>query len=152
MVRKENQRIGRGGRVRTSGRVSRHSHGQFSVRALSILLSAVVLFVPVHALCQQTTMRVAQGQSDRRIPEHIVAGVVSLQGTVRDQDGRAVPGVDVQLRDVHRIIGVTTDSEGIFRLRDLTQGVYELWVTGGRIETLVMPGVTLEQSGIKTMD
>lgn len=97
-------------------------------------------------------MPVTQGQSDRRIPEHPGSGIASLQGTVRDQDGRAVPGVDVQLRDVHRIIGVTTDSEGIFRLRNLTMGVYELWVTGTRIETLVMPGVKLEERGIKTID
>jgi hypothetical protein len=132
--------------------VSRYFHGWFFVRTLSLSFVAAVVFAPTQALCQQTTMRIVQGRSDRRIPEHTSASIVSLQGTVRDQDGRAVPAVDVQLRDVRRIIGVTTDSEGIFRLRDLTQGVYELWVTGGRIETLVMPGVTLEQSGIKTMD
>jgi hypothetical protein len=97
-------------------------------------------------------MRIVQGQSDRRIPEHTVAGIVSLQGSVRDQDGRAVPGVDVQLRDVHQIIGVATDSEGIFRLRDVTQGVYELWITGAGIETLMMPGVKLEEPGTKTID
>ena len=138
--------------MRSGGRVSRYLYGWFSVRALSTSLMSAVLLAQSPAACQQTTMRLAQEQPDRRIPEHTIAGIVSLQGTVRDQDGHAVPGVDVQLRDVHRIIGVTTDSEGIFRLRNLTQGVYELWVTGGRIETLVMPGVKVEEPGIKTMD
>lgn len=75
--------------------------------------------------------RQAQGQSSRRIPERSPASTATLQGLIRDPQGRAIPSVKL---DLHSTTGdqhysATTDAEGIFRLRDVRLGVYEVRIT-----------------------
>ena len=55
---------------------------------------------------------------------------MSLQGIVRDQQRRAVPGVHLHLRNASGSHYETvTGAEGIFRLRDVELGIYEVTLT-----------------------
>ena len=96
---------------------------------------------------------VEQGPSSRRIPEHNSATTAVLQGIVRDQHGRAVPAVTLELG----IAGVanystTTDVEGIFRLRGMKLGRYELRGTGEGFQTLRIPDLALDKSNLFTIE
>jgi len=67
------------------------------------------------------------GQEAQRIPGQRARNA-ALLGTVLDQDGRAVPGATVRAvnQKSHKTYQGTTSSEGIFRLRDLPPGDYEV--------------------------
>lgn len=70
---------------------------------------------------------VEQSSSLRRIPEHTLSAAAVLQGVVRSQYGRAVPGASLELALVGGPRYATgTDVEGIFRLRGIRLGRYEL--------------------------
>ena len=64
----------------------------------------------------------------RRIPERAEIRKASLQGSVRDEEGRAVPAVLLTIRSMSdgASYEARTDAEGIFRMRDIPLGVYEL--------------------------
>jgi hypothetical protein len=76
----------------------------------------------------------SQTGSDRQLPERRPSEFMSLQGIVRDQQARAVPGVQIDLRslDGSQKYSTITGAEGIFRLRDVRLGIYEA--------TLAKPG------------
>ena len=82
-----------------------------------------------------------QDQSTRRIPERPPASTATLQGLIRDSRGRALPGVQVDLRsttsDQH--YSAATDVEGIFRLRDVRLGVYEVKLAREGFQTQIIP-------------
>ena len=82
-----------------------------------------------------------QGQSDRRIPERSLASTATLQGLIRDQSGRAVPGVQLDLHSTStgQHYSATTDVEGIFRLRDVRLGAYEAKLVREGFRTKVIP-------------
>jgi len=67
-------------------------------------------------------------QAQQRIPREAVSKTAALQGIVRDAQGNPVAEVVVSLR--HATLGetrqATTNNEGIFRLRDLASGTYEI--------------------------
>jgi Carboxypeptidase regulatory-like domain len=115
------------------------------------ILCSVLLFTPAFA---QSAPAGVQSQPDRRIPERSPANVASLQGRVRDQQGRAVPGATLRIRSLQgaRTYISTTDVEGIFRLRDLLLDSYELRVTRDGFEALVVPEVQLHTSGLIVVD
>lgn len=102
------------------------------------------------AFAQQPAPADVQSQSDRRIPERAAANAASLQGRVRDQQGHAVPVATLTIRSLHRARTYisSTDVEGIFRLRDMLLGFYELRVTREGFETLIVPEVQLQKSGL----
>ena len=62
-----------------------------------------------------------------------------MQGVIRDSHGRGIPGVQLDLQSIGKSTGngtasgqhysVTTSVEGIFRLRDVRLGAYEVKVT-----------------------
>ena len=54
---------------------------------------------------------------------------MSLQGVVHDQQGRVVPAVALETRKGELSYTAVTDAEGVFRLRDMQLGVYELTLT-----------------------
>jgi len=64
-----------------------------------------------------------------------------LQGLIRDSQGRALPGVQVDARsttsDQH--YSAATDVEGIFRLRDVRLGVYEVKLARDGFQTQIIP-------------
>jgi hypothetical protein len=138
--------------VRTGGRVSRWMFNRIGTGILLSLAGGCLFLVASPLFGYQEVMGGPQGQVDRRIPERAPANTVSLQGTVRDRDGRAVPGAQVQLRGTAEIVGVTTDAEGIFRLRGLRPGVYELRIFGEHVETLIMAGLKLDHPGLEMFD
>src|SRR5215475_2182800 len=85
----ENLRKRMVGLVRTGGRVSR--------RVVSQILSSVgALLVCVNGLAAQQS--VPQQNQSRRIPERSEISKASLQGAVRDDEGRAVPEVLLTIR------------------------------------------------------
>ena len=79
---------------------------------------------------------------------------MSLQGIVRDQQGRAVPGVQIDLRSVdgsQKYI-VITGAEGIFRLRDMKLGVYAATLAKPGFKTLEVPRLELIKRGLSTVE
>src|SRR3981081_2664412 len=85
--------------------------------------------------------RQAQAQSSRRIPERSPTIAATLQGLIRDQSGRGIPGVQL---DLHSTItgqhySAATDAEGIFRLRDIRLGVYEVKLVREGFLTKIIP-------------
>ncbi len=89
----------------------------------------------------------------RRIPERAEIRKASLQGSVRDDEGRAVPAVLITIRSVSdgTSYEATTDAEGIFRMRDLPLGVYELKAVRDGYESLVMERVQLSSAGLTAL-
>jgi Carboxypeptidase regulatory-like domain len=96
-----------------------------------------------------TPLSARRPQADRRIPEHSPATTATVQGVIRDSQGRGIPGVQLDLRITGNGTGigtasgqhysVTTNVEGIFRLRDVRLGVYEVKLTGEGFEAQVIP-------------
>ncbi|MGA2371174.1 MAG: carboxypeptidase-like regulatory domain-containing protein [Candidatus Korobacteraceae bacterium] len=97
----------------------------------------------------------------QRIPGHPAAASSSVQGIVRDVQGRSLPGVKITaIRSGGGIRSVISDSEGIFRLLDLPLGTYQLQaekegflsasISGARLTSgeLLTVEVRLEASGI----
>ena len=105
---------------------------------------------PVSA--QQSVPESAPGQSERRIPERAPANTGSVLGRVRDRQGRALPSVTVELRSAAESYATATDAEGIFRLRDVRLGDYELGLTREGFETLVVPDVRLRTPGVTVLE
>ena len=88
----------------------------------------------------------SQNQSDRRIPERLPSDTGALQGVIRDQQGRAIPGVQL---DLHGVVGgqrysAATNAEGIFRLREVRLGIYELKMELEGFETKIIPSLQLK--------
>ena len=75
-----------------------------------------------------TPLFARQAQSGRRIPERPPANTATFQGVIRDSQGRGIPGVLLDLRGTTsgQNYSATTNVEGIFRLRDVGLGIYEV--------------------------
>jgi hypothetical protein len=104
-------------------------------------------------LAQQSSSQVGQSQSERRIPERVAPSIASVQGVVRDLDGRPVPAAAVDLRSSSGDkFATTTDAEGIFRLRDLHLGTYEVRVSRDGFEPLAMSNFKVDHPGTATLE
>ncbi|MGB6975235.1 MAG: carboxypeptidase regulatory-like domain-containing protein [Terracidiphilus sp.] len=77
----------------------------------------------------------------------------AINGTVLDPSGAAVPGASVTVTDA--AIGVTrtttTQGTGYFQLFNLPIGVYQVKVTAGGFETLVLSGIGVHEAGATTV-
>ncbi len=93
-----------------------------------------------------------QGPPERRLPERSAVSTAALQGKVRNQWGRAVPAVAVELRSKMQSYTAVTNAEGIFRLRDLRLGEYELRLTHEGFETRVIKDVKFETAGLIVLE
>src|SRR5215472_5986674 len=122
-------------RVRIRGRVSRWRSVKVAFGIIPFALSAWLLS-PAGAQQQEPANTLPP--LDRRIPERRPSNRVSFQGVVRDQWGGPVSGVALQLHDGDRIYGTFTDAEGIFRLHDLSLGVYDLTLARAGFATLLV--------------
>jgi hypothetical protein len=118
--------------VQTGGRALRWSLA--CLPCCAVCLCLFFLSPPIFA-------RQSQGQSSRRIPERAPASTSTLQGLIRDQSGRAIPGVQLDLQSTvtGQNYSATTDAEGIFRLRDVRLGVYEVKLLREGFETKIIP-------------
>jgi hypothetical protein len=87
--------------------------------------------------------RQEQGQSSRRIPERSPASTATLQGLIRDSQGRAIPEVQLDLRGATsgQHYSASTDVEGVFRLRDVRLGIYEVKITREGFQTQSIPSL-----------
>jgi hypothetical protein len=116
-----------------------------------VLLCLLVLpgLVIVHA--QESK---SQTGSDRQLPEHRPSDFMSLQGIVRDQQARAVPGVQIDLRslDGSQKYSTITGAEGIFRLRDVKLGIYEATLAKPGFKTLAIPRLELTKRELLTVE
>jgi len=65
-------------------------------------------------------------QEAQRIPGQKPLQMGSVAGTVRDENGRAIPGVLLEFRQQRIAFAATTDGEGIYRLNSLPPGDYEI--------------------------
>ena len=131
--------------MRISGRVPEWCLAQNSRRSHSLRRVAcwLALLSPVLAQVQLSQ----QGASERRIPERNAVETAALQGRVRDQQGRPVASVAIELRG-QQSYTTSTNVEGIFRLRDLRIGVYQLRLSRDGFETRVIPEVTFQTPGL----
>jgi Carboxypeptidase regulatory-like domain len=70
----------------------------------------------------------ARAQQGRRIPGQGLPQTGSVAGTARDDSGRGLPGVTVQVRSrqTSALVTATTDGEGIYRLNNLGVGDYDV--------------------------
>jgi hypothetical protein len=112
------------------------------------------LFLLTPLLAQQSISRSPQTESGRRIPERPTANTTALQGVVQDQEGRAIPGVQL---DLHGTAGnpdytAVTNAEGIFRLRDVRLGSYEVKLTREGFQTLVIPSLPLSKPELTVLE
>lgn len=111
---------------------------------LSPLLFGVFL-IPL-SLSTLLFARNAQEQTNRRIPERLPSITGTLEGVIRDQQGRAISGVQLDLRrvDGDQHYSASSNAEGIFRLRDVQLGIYELKVEREGFETKLIPILQLK--------
>ena len=135
------------GLVRMGGRVSR----RFAARVVCGVASFGALLIGANGSAAQQSES-TQNQP-RRIPERAEIRKASLQGSVRDDEGRAVPAVLLTIRSISDGTSYesTTDAEGIFRMRDIPLGVYELKAVRDGYEPLVMQKVQLSSAGLTVL-
>jgi hypothetical protein len=93
-----------------------------------------------------------QSPPQRRIPERSGVNTVALQGRVRDQEGRVVSAATVGLHNGEQSYTAVTNVEGIFRLRDLLLGNYELRVAHEGFATRVISDVKLQTAGLTVLE
>ena len=74
----------------------------------------------------------SSAQQGRRIPGQRPLQTAAVAGTIRDQDGRPVPGVVVEFRSrtSQKKFSAIASSEGIYRLNSLPVGDYDVTVAG----------------------
>jgi hypothetical protein len=118
---------------------------------LPLFLGLLFLLGLVSARAQESS---TQAGSDRQIPEHRPADTMSLQGIVRDQEGRVVPGVELNLLNTAggQTYTTVTGAQGIFRLRDVRLGSYEATLSKPGFKTLVVPRLELIKRGLSSLD
>jgi hypothetical protein len=85
----------------------------------------------------------SQGQSERRIPERFPSNTATVQGVIRGSRGRPIPGAQLDLRNTlsGEKFTVSTDAQGIFGLRDVRLGVYELTIVREGFELKIIPAL-----------
>src|SRR5215468_7893602 len=132
------------GLVRIGGRVSRKTASQI----VCVVASVLALLAFVRGVVAQS-LGSAQDQP-RRLPERSEISKGSLQGRVTDDEGRAVPAVLVTIRSLSdgTSYEATTTAEGIFRMRDIPLGIYELKAVRDQYEPFVMERLPLTSAGL----
>jgi hypothetical protein len=133
------------GLVRTGGRVSRGLTEQIG---RCVALSAA-LMVTLNSLSAQEP-EPTQSEKMRRIPERAEIVKASLLGNVRDEDDRPVPAVRLTIRSLSdgTRYEASTDVEGIFRMREIPLGAYELRAVREGYEPLVMDRIQVSPAGL----
>jgi hypothetical protein len=77
----------------------------------------------------------------------------AIQGIVRDDGGRGVPGADVVLlRDRREAARTQTSADGVFRFLDLAPGEYALTLSREGFQTLTRGGLRLGRSELATVE
>ncbi|MCA1561965.1 MAG: carboxypeptidase-like regulatory domain-containing protein [Acidobacteria bacterium] len=85
----------------------------------------------------------------QRIPGQSVRPA-SIQGVVRDETGRAVPGVEVAIRNPER--RAITNADGVFRFLDVRPGEYQLTLTREGFTPLSQAGLRIGRAAFVTVE
>ena len=90
----------------------------------------------------------------QRLPGHAPSSTAALQGTVRDDQGRGIPGVKLTLVQPggRALPTILSNAEGIFRLRDLSPGSYQLKLDKDGYQPLNFPNVQLRGGELLSLD
>jgi hypothetical protein len=100
----------------------------------------------VAAWCCTVTLAAAQIPQQR-------AGQASIQGMVRDADGRGLPGVDVVLRQGARdVTRTTTGGDGVFRFLGVAAGEYTIALSRDGYAPLTREGLRVSASELVTAE
>jgi Carboxypeptidase regulatory-like domain len=89
------------------------------------------------------------------LPAAAQTSLSTVRGTVTDQSGAIVPGVQVKLIDTSTNIvvrTVVTDAHGNYEMDDVKGGTYEITVTRTGFKTFTVTGILLESSITKRVD
>src|SRR3982074_3651843 len=78
----------------------------------------------------------------------------SITGTIRDDTGSVIPGVQISIKDVStgQLRTTLTDSSGSYSLPALPVGNYELMVSAGGFVTQVLTGITVAVGSERVLD
>ncbi|HET8667679.1 MAG TPA: carboxypeptidase-like regulatory domain-containing protein [Terriglobales bacterium] len=92
-------------------------------------------------------------QDVRRIPQQRPRNA-ALVGTVKNQDGRGIPGAAVRVRNqrTNRTYTASSNGEGIFRLRDLPPGEYEISVEREGFHPIPSAAVVLKNAEVRLFE
>lgn len=104
---------------------------------------------------QETTPPASNPQvpSVQRIPGRAPLNTGALQGTVRSPQGQGVPGVKLTITaPTGKVLTVLTDAEGIFRLRDLTPGTYQITAEKEGFHPLSLPNLQVRSAELLAVD
>ena len=105
-----------------------------------------VLFLIALLVSLSTSAKPAHGQSQDPTPS------ATMEGSVRDSQGRPVTGATVYLKSGERTLSAHTDSAGTYRFSTLAEGVYSIRAaTPGYIDATLGPCV-LGPKEAKTVD
>lgn len=77
-----------------------------------------------------------------------------MQGLIRDQSGRAIPAVQLDLYSTSngQHYSAVTDAEGIFRLRDIRFGVYEVRLVREGFQTKIIPSFEVSKPELTVLE
>lgn len=92
-------------------------------------------------------------QSVQRIPGRTPRSTGALQGTVHTSQGQGIPGVNVTVTGPGgKVVSVVSDAEGIFRVRDLVPGIYDITAQKPGFTLLKIPNVQLQNGALISLD
>ncbi len=128
----------------------------YAARLLRTLLFCLLPLLG--GMATQAALGAASGGSPvpswQRIPGHPASRTSALQGTVRDDQGKAIPGVRLILVQPggRALPPILSDTEGIFRLRDLPPGSYQLKLEKQGYQPLNFPNVQLRGGELLSLE
>ncbi|MBI3670112.1 MAG: carboxypeptidase regulatory-like domain-containing protein [Acidobacteria bacterium] len=90
----------------------------------------------------------------QRIPRQAPPTTAALEGILKEPGGRGLGGVTLTLRNLATgaIRKITTSAEGVFRVRDLPPGMYELKPEGTGFDTSTKVDLRLEAGEVVTLE
>ena len=88
----------------------------------------------------------------RRVPGQQLSRMGALLGMVQSQDGIALAGVEVTLQGAKLPIHASTSADGIFRLRDVAPGKYQIEFKLPGFEPLQQPEVELNAGEVLAIE
>src|SRR5581483_4658828 len=82
------------------------------------------------------------------------SNAADLQGTVRDQNGAAVPNASITVRNAATNLSreATANDDGFYKIVNLPPGIYEVRVKANNYKTAILPSVPLSVGQTVTQD
>jgi carboxypeptidase family protein len=103
--------------------------GKASVRGSKVRGIGHAVMVALAVFCSLVLSKAVSAQENRRLPGQRVSLTGSVAGTIRDQDGRPIAGVAVQLharQTQGTPYSASSGGDGIYRLSNLPAGDYDV--------------------------